>query len=304
MSQDINFKKISRKDLIEKKEIVKSAIENKDFGIIDKNVDRKDVVNVYDKTFFNQVMLNFESKQGINSCFINDFSDRTDSDMTSSFNVQIDPLNTCLKLVTGSNYGEYYTKDIFSNERASYSTINRFYLIVDADTTRSSSIRYYIVTDKNDVFPIEPNNKNPLEILDDGRIPNSVKIKVVINQGAGTLVNIKGMALLYNDNLIDSQIDVFRPDFSIEGIETPEDMVTLFRDPRNGDSLFKVESSTERVMLNYKPNGDLESLDIYDINANRMSSKVDMIYEDYTDSSNVTEKVLTRIRTRNSFSGS
>lgn len=304
MSQDINFKKISRKDLIEKREIVKSAIENKDFGIVDKNVDRRDIVEIYDKTFFNQVMLSFEGKQDANSCFINDFSDRSDSDMTSSFNMQIDPLNTCLKLTPGNNYGEYYTKDIFSNEKASFSTINKFYLIVDADITRSSSIRYYIVTDKNDTFPIEPNNKIPLEILDDGRLPNSVKIKVIINQGAGSLVSIKGIALLYNDDLIDSQIDVFRPDFAIEEIETPEDMVTLFRDPRNDDSLFKVESSTERVMLNYKPNGDLESLDVYDINSNRMSSKVDMIYEDYTDSSNVTERVLTRIRTRNSFSGS
>lgn len=301
MPQDINFKKISRKDLIEKQEIVKSAIENKDFGIIDKNVDRKDIVDIYDRTFFNQVMLNFESKQDANSCFINDFKDRMDSDMTSSFNVQIDPVNTCLRIIQGNNYGEYYTKDIFNNERLSLSTINKFYLIVDEDTTRSSSIRYYIVTDKNDVFPIEPNNKKPLEILDDGRLPNSVKLKVIINQGTGSFVSIKGLALLYNDSLLDSQIDVFRPDFTIEDIETPEDMVTLFRDPRNDDALFKVESSTERVMLNYKPSGDLESLDIYSVESNRMKSKVEMIYEDYTNGGNITEKVLTKIRTRNSL---
>lgn len=304
MPKDINFKKISRKELIERQEVLNSIVENENLGIVDKKVDRQDIVNVYDKTFFNDVMLKFESKQEVNSCFMNDFTDRNDSDMTNSINVQIDPINTCLKLIPGNNYGEYYTKEIYNNQTPNSSTMNGFYLIVDSYVTRSTTIMYYLVTDKNDVFSIEPNNKVPFNILDDGRLPNSVRLKIVINQGNGNFDYIKGIALLYNDSLVSSQLDIFNPNFNIEAIETPEDMVILYRDPKNNDALYKVESIKDTVMINYSPNGDLSHLDVYDTKSERMTSKVEMIYQDYTNSSNVTEKVLTRIRTRNSFSDS
>lgn len=304
MARDINFTRISRRDLVEKREIVKSAIENKNFGIVDKNVDRKDIVQITDNVFFNRVMINFESNQDANSCFINDFKDRLDSDFSKSYNVQLDPVNTCLKIIDKQTYGEYYTREIFSNESAD-STMNKFYLVVDQDVPKSSSVKYYIVTDKDEVFPIKANNKEALEIKAKENLPSSVRIKAYIQQGAGEMqVKIRGIALLYEDAYTKSQMDIYIPDFEKEIVQTPEDIVTLFRDPNNDDTLFKVESSTEKIMINYDElSGELISLGIYDIQTDRLKSDIDMIYEDYTNSNGVTEKVLTKIRTRHSTTG-
>ncbi|MGL6104598.1 hypothetical protein [Romboutsia sp.] len=301
MARDVNFTKISRRDLIEKEEIIKSAIENKNVGIVDKNVDRKDIVDVYDDTFFNKVMFIFENRQDANSCFFNNFKDRLDSDFVKSINIQHDPVNTCIKTGSDGPYSEYYTREIYTNSKAN-STMNNFMLVIDQEVPKNSAIRYYLVTDKNEIFPIQANNKTPISIKDNDSLPTSVKIKALIEQGAGQIkTKIKGMALLYEDDYISSQLDIFRPDFDREVIETPEDLITLFRDPKNEDRLFKVESSTDRTLLNFNKESELESIDVYSIKTNKKLSDTAMIYEDYTNSEGVTEKVLTKIRTRNSL---
>lgn len=300
MSRDINFTRISRRDMIDKQEMIKSAIEHKNVGLIDKNVDRNDIVEVSDRVFFNHVMLTFESNQEANSCFFNEFKDRADSDFSKSYNVQLDPLNTCLRLENKSMYGEYFTREIFSNEKAN-SKMNNFFLVVDQEVPRSSMVKYYLITENDEVYPIQANNKDALVLKHEDSLPKSVRIKAYIQQGAGEMqVRIKGMALLYNDDYISSQTDIFRPDFDREFVETPEDIVTLFRDPNKEDVLFKVESSQERIMVNYNDEGELSSLGIYNIKTDKLKSDIDMIYEDYTNSEGVTEKVLTKIRTRNS----
>lgn len=301
MARDINFTKISKRDLAERQETVNGIIENKDAGIIDKNVGRKDIVNVYDKVFFNHVMLALENNSKVNSCFFNDFSDRTNSNFSKSYNVQLDPLNTCLKLSDKGYYGEYFTREIFSNDKPN-STMNNFFLIVDQDIPRSSTVKYYLITDKDEVFPIEANGKTALEIKDKNSLPKKVKIQAVINQSPGEIkLKIKGISLLYSDSYISSKVDIFGPDFDREIVETPDDFITLYRDPKNEDRLYKVESSTDRTLINYNMNGELTSLDTIDVKNNKKKSDVTMIYEDYTNSSGTVERVLSRIKTRNSL---
>lgn len=299
MAIDVNFTKISRRDIAERQEMIENAIKNKNDSIVDKNVDRKDFNVISDRVFFNHVMLAFESNQKSNSCFFNDFKDRKDSDFSKSYNIELDPLNTCLKVKDRNDFAEYYTREIHSNNKIS-STMNNFYLIVDQDVPVSSIVTYYIVTDKDEVFPIEANNKVALTIQDQDSLPTKVRIKAYIRHGAGDMpLRIKGIALLYNDSYIDRQVDIFNPEFDREVLETPEEIITLFRDPNNEDRLFKVESKSERIVINYDQDGELDTLDTYNIRSGKLTGKTEMIYEGYTNSQGKTEKTLTKIRSRN-----
>lgn len=298
---DVNFKKISRKDLLEKKKIIESAIENKNDGIIDRNAYRQDLVEANDKSFFNHVMLLFESNQKTNSCFINNLKDRSDSDFSKSYNVQLDPLNTCLKLENKKEIGEYFTREIFSNEKAD-STMNNFYLIVEQDVPKNSIVKYFIVTDNDEMFPIESNNKNALVMKDNNKLPKSIRIKAYMKQGSGDMqIRIKGIALLYNDSYIEKQVDIFNPEFDRDIIEAPEDIITLYRDPGFGDRLYMVESPEDKINLNYDKNGELSFVDTFSKRSNKLSEKVELIYDDYLNSEGRVEKVLTNIRTKNAL---
>ncbi|MEG0153365.1 MAG: hypothetical protein RR744_09395 [Cellulosilyticaceae bacterium] len=301
MAKDINFTKISRRDILERKEMIDSAIKNKNDGIMDKDVSRSDLVVISDKVFFNHVMLAFENNQNTNSCFFNDFKDRTDSDFSKSYNTELDPLNTCLKVKNRDDYAEYYTRKIHNNNEMP-STMNDFYLIVDQEVPKNSTVTYYIVTDKEEVFPIEANNKVALSIKDQNSLPTKIRIKAYIRHGAGDMpLRIKGIALLYNDSYVDSQVDIFNPDFDMDVIETPEEILTLFRDPNNGDRLFKIESEVERTVIKYNEDGELDSVNSFNVRSNNLTQRTEMIYEDYTSSEGKTEKTLTKIRSRNSL---
>lgn len=301
MAKDINFTKISRRDIAERQDMINSAITNKNDGIIDKDVDRRDFIVNSDKVFFNHVMLAFESNQNANSCFFNDFNDRKDSDFSKSYNVELDPLNSCLKVKDRNDFAEYYTREI-RNDNEIPSTMNNFYLIVEQDVPRNSTVAYYIVTDKDEVFPIKANDKVALNIKDQNSLPTKIRIKAYIRHGAGDMpLRIKGVALLYNDSYVDRQVDIFNLDFDRDVIETPEEVITLFRDPQNGDRLFKVESEAEKIIMKYDQDGELDSLKNFDIRTDKLNGITEMVYEDYINSEGKTEKTLTKIRSRNSL---
>ena len=302
MIGDIGFTRISRRDIEDQKNAVREAITNNNVGIVDRNVDRKDIVEIKDSVFFNLVMTAFENNEKANSCFFSDFKDSSTSDLSVSTNIKIDPYNTCLRLYPGAKKGEYFTRQI-SSEYNKESLLNDFYLVVDEYLPPKCYIDYFIVTDKGESFPIIANNKIPLSILDKDSSPKSVRIKAVLKQNAGEHdLKISGIALLYNDSYVDKQVDVFNPEFGIDILETDEDTITLFRDPNNEDSLFKVESSKEKILLNYNKDSELVALNVVDKKTDAIKSKVEMIYDEYIGMSGVPERVLSKVRTTNSLS--
>lgn len=302
MTREVNFTRVSRRDIEDQKNAVREAITNNNVGIVDRNVNRKDIVEVKDSVFFNLVMMIFENNDKANSCFFSDFKDSSTSDLSVSTNIKIDPYNTCLRLYPGAKRGEYFTRQI-SSEYSKEALLNDFYLVVDEYLPPKCYADYFIVTDKGESFPIVGNNKVPLSILDKDSMPKSVRVKAVLKQNAGENdLKINGIALLYNDSYVGKQIDVFNPEFGIDLLETDEDTIELFRDPNNEDALFKVESSNDKILLNYNRDSELVAIDVLDKKTNAIKSKVEMIYDEYIGKSGVPERLLSKVRSTNSLS--
>ena len=294
------FTKISREDFNKIKEDKKSIEVGYHDDIIDRNISRKDIVDIYDKTFFNSVMTMFENNQLVNSCFIDDFSNKSNIDWTKSYGVQYDKLNSCIYLEDGVGFAEIYSRKIFTNNE-NESTLNNFFLVVDENIHRGCNVEYYILTDKNDEYIIKQNNKNALIIKDNLRLPQYVTIKIVIKRSKNTSNTpyISGISLMYEDEHTKDQLNVFSPKFTLQN-DDPDDLLVLYRDDKNDDVLYKVESSKEKTNLYYDDNNQLMYIDVLDIKSNLLKSRVELIYEDYINSKGVTERVLGKVKTINS----
>lgn len=292
------FSRISRDDFAKNIKTVREVQSGLTDNIIDNNISRKDIVNIYDKAFYNKVMLLFENNDDVNSLFIDTFDDKTEVNWIDTFGVAHDPLNSCLRVEDGSYVSEIYSRDIFTQNNTS-SKMNNFYLTVDAQVSHDDSILYYIETDKGDLFPIVHNSKVAFIIKNESQVPYRVRLKCVINRHLHSrhIPFLNGIALMYEDAYTKSQIDIFNHNFQLNTDED-DDMLVLFRDPKRDDILYKVENFKEKVDLIYDDDGRLALVDVSDLQSGGLSERVELIYEDYLNSKYEVENVLTKVKTR------
>lgn len=295
------FKKMTREDFQTIQEDQRSILLGYHDNIIDRSIQRRDVVDNYDMSFFNLVSQMFEYNQDVNSLFIDDFKDNSDIDLISSFGVEYDKLNTCVRLQNNVGLATLYSRKIYTNEPDRNSKMNNFYLIADDEVAHDCSIQYFIETDTNETYPMVPNSKTPFVIIDNSKAPLYVRIKAVIKRHkySSNVPFIKGISLMYEDEYTKSQLDIFDPKFELENND-PDDLIVLFRDNTNDDLLYKVESSKDKTMLYYDDNNQLMQIDIFDIKNGSHQSRVELIYEDYINSQGLTERVLGKVKTINS----
>lgn len=258
------------------------------------DITRHDIAEFGDNTFINSVKISFDNNKYVNSMFVNEIKDREYSDFYLSENVVYNSIESCLKVKDLTKNGVYYSVEKCTDETYK-SELNNFFLVTDEVIPTGCDITYHIVTNDNRNFLIKSNDTVPLIL----NIPcYSFRLRAYLSSNKINTPVINGFAILYYDEYVHKAYRLINVDLSKED-EDNSDTITLVRDRNYDDKLVKVLTDNTKIELIYDDAKDkrLASVQTYDLQTAVLKEESDMIYMDYTDSSGITEEVLTKITT-------
>lgn len=293
------FTSVSRRDLL-----AAESTANDMTLKISSDLNRRDVVDLGDGVFFNIAMFTFHNNKYTNAFFVNEIKDREFSDLSASYNIKYDLIESSITLKDPTTDGVYLSTKLCTD--TSYeSELNDFFLVVDEDIPAGCDILYYIITDRDKIYPIKPNGTTPLTINEVAERPVMFRFKAVINGNGIDHPSINSFAILYHDKFIEESYGLINPDLSNEtNVDTMDDIITLIRNPYLEDKLVTVLSSLETVKLIYETTGEkrLKTVSTYSNSGNFDKTEEDtLLYGNYQNSEGVTEEVLTQIAIKKDF---
>lgn len=251
----------------------------------------QDITRLDDDTFLNTAEISFDNNEYVNSMFINEIKNTDYSDFNASKNVVYNSTETCIKLNDVTKSGIYYSTEKCTDETYK-SKLNNFFLVVDQEVPTGCNIIYNIVTDDNRCFLIKPNNTEALML----QIPcYSFKLQAYLLSNKVKMPIINGFAVLYYDEYVQNSYGLININLDKDNSDT----ITILRDKNNEDKLVKILTDKTRIELTYDDakNKRLSSVKTYDLETGTLTEESDMIYMNYTDSSNIREEVLTQVTT-------
>jgi len=279
-----DFKKITKSD-------VEQDISTKKIA---DDITRHDIAEFGDNTFINSVKISFDNNKYVNSMFVNEIKSREYSDFYLSDNVIYNSIESCLKVADLTKNGVYYSVEKCTDETYK-SELNNFFLVTDEVIPTGCDITYHIVTNDNRNFLIKSNDTVPLVL----NVPcYSFRIRAYLSSNKINTPVINGFAVLYYDEYVQKAYRLINVDLSKED-EDNSDTITLVRDKNYDDKLVKILTDNSRIELTYDDDKDkrLAIVQTYDLQTAVLTEESDMIYMDYTDSSGITEEVLTKVTT-------
>lgn len=291
------FKKISLREMMGNR-VDEDPKSETTFKVSDE-VQRKDIVQMGDAVFFENVAFVFNNNRYVNTFFINEIKDKEFSNITDSDNVKFDLLESSITLVDPLSDGTYYSTEIMTDKNYK-SDLNNFFIVVDEDVPPGCDILYYIITHDNKAFPIKPNATTPLKM----KMPTtSFKLKAELITNGNDYPKIRSYAILYHDQFIEDSYGLINPDLSDKDDKGFDDLITLVRDPNNEDKLKEVVATVSTVKLTYDKDNDnrlckveeFRNLDDKKLSENRL------IYGDYLNSEGITENVLLQVSSKTQF---
>lgn len=278
-----DFKKITKADIEQDVSTRKIA----------DDITRHDIAEFGDNTFLNSVKISFDNNKYVNSMFVNEVKDREYSDFYLSDNMVYNSIESSLKVKDLTKNGVYYSTEKCTDETYK-SQLNNFFLVVDEVIPTGCDIIYHIITDDNRNFLIKANDTVPLVL----NIPcYSFRLKANLLSNKVNTPVINGFAVLYYDDYVQKAYRLINVDLSKD--EDNSDTITLVRDRDYEDKLVRVLTDNTRIELTYDDEKDkrLASVETYELQTSLLVEESDMVYLNYTDSSGVTEEVLTKIIT-------
>jgi len=278
-----DFKKITKADIDQDVSTRKIA----------DDITRHDIAEFGDNTFLNSVKISFDNNKYANSMFVNEVKDREYSDFYLSDNMVYNSIESCLKVKDLTKNGVYYSTEKCTDETYK-SQLNNFFLVVDEVIPTGCDIIYHIITDDNRNFLIKSNDTVPLVL----NIPcYSFRLKANLLSNKINTPVINGFAVLYYDDYVQKAYRLINVDLSKD--DDNSDTITLVRDRDYEDKLVRVLTDNTRIELTYDDDKDkrLASVQTYELQTSLLVEESDMVYLNYTDSSGVTEEVLTKIIT-------
>ena len=265
---------------------------------ISEEITRNDLANYSDDVFLNSVNISFDNNKYTNAMFINQIKDKEYSDLFLSDNIKFDSIEANIKAIDVTKNAIYYSIEKCTNEEYD-SDLNHFFLIVDQTIPDGCDIIYYLITDDNRKFIIKPNNTIPLTLVAPCK---KFKLSAKLSCNGIDTPSINAFAVLYYDEYINSAYRLInvnlQGDTSGGTEETGEDdIITLVRDNTKEDKLVTVLTSSTRIKLIYDDEKDrLSKIQTYDADNGVIIEEDELIYEDYTNSENITEEVLSKIK--------
>lgn len=162
----------------------------------------KNVITAHCIEFMNSVMFKFDNNMQVNSLFTNTNNEKKYLDLILSKDITYNEEETSTIISSNATSGDMYTTKIQSSVNPN-SFINDFSLIMNIYLPIGSTVKCYIITNKNEIFPIRANSPIANHIFSD---ITDIKIKIVMSKN---LMNespkIYGLAMMYFDKSIEDQ---------------------------------------------------------------------------------------------------
>lgn len=279
-----------------------TRISRKDFVNTKPKKENDVLIDTRDDIFYNQTIFAFENNAIANTFFIDTLNNKEWCDLALSKDIEYDEEYSKLQISNNNIVGEFYTFFI-ETEKDIRTEINDFFLIVDADIPVGADITYFIVTDKNEIFPIKPHSDMPMRIYDFDSIPSKFKLKAVLKaNNKHESPKIKAFAIMYFDQNIDDKLGLLNPDLSLPNSNDRllEDEIYLYRGG-DEDNLLMVESTNDRIELIYNDDNELIDIETYDKETSRKLDTTTLHYGEYVNSENEAERVLLKISSKKHY---
>lgn len=247
--------------------------------------------NVHDAQYMDKVLFTFNNNLFVNSLFANESNDKTYINFSKSNNAIYDENENSISVSTTTLTAEIYTSKITSTFGDGV-LLNDFYLTTDEYIPVGSSIKYYLVNQNNENYPIPQNSTiKPIHINSD--VANVTVRAVMTKNAMGESPILYGLCLMFFDPAVESSYGLYNPDLK-RFSSTVSGLTVLIRDRANDDRLFQIQESDGITSLNYSNNGVLSCV-IKDNTATGQTITDTLNYGDYLNSQGNTEVVLLSI---------
>ena len=264
---------------------------------------KDEMSDIKDSIFFHDVMTSFENNRLTNAIFICEIKDREYANLENSKNITYDDKYSQIQLNNGAISGIYETLFIKTNDNINAS-LNNFFLIADSTIPIGADITYTLVTNENEEYPITPGVDMPMVIYKKDNLPTKFKIRVrLFANNKKQSPTLKAFAVLYNDKYIEDKLGLVDIDLSKpEGNKDLHDDEIILNRGGNEDNLLFIETKQNRINLVYdKENDELSKVEVYDKETSRLKNTAELIYGDYVNHKNETERVLLKVKTKKHF---
>ena len=253
----------------------------------------KSIANLQNTTFHEKVLFQFDNNLYVNSLFTDELGDLRNIDIPSSKNIYH---NTEEQYITVSNevsISELYTTKIVSTLGEGF-ILNDFFLVTDEYKPHGTSIEYYIITDKNEVYPIKANDtKNPCTIHND---VTAITLKAILtNNTLNESPKLYAIAISFFDKGVEEQYGFTYPDIS-RYEQSSFGTTILIRDRALEDKLVKVIEPNVTTNLNYQNDGRLKIVESIYLKE-EVTVEDELNYGNYENSKGEIENLLLSITT-------
>lgn len=250
----------------------------------------RNINRLHDEQFLDKVMFSFDNNLFVNSLFANETNDRQYTDFTLSSHIQLNENERSIYVDNVSLSGELLTTRIHSSVGGGI-PLNDFFLVTDEHIPTGASIKYYLVSDNEEVFPIKPNEVKPCHMF--VRVMD-VRIKAVLTKNAlGESPKVYGLSLMFFDPAVEAQYGLTNPDLR-RFDEVAMGLTVLVRDRAQEDRLVKIIEPKGYVELYYSATGQLDR--VVTVNNSEGVRTTDTLnYGEYINSSNAAQTVLLSI---------
>ena len=253
----------------------------------------KSIANLQNTAFHENVLFQFDNNLYVNSLFTDELGDLRNIDIPSSKNIYHNTEEQYITVRDDASISELYTTKIVSTLGEGF-ILNDFFLVTDEYKPHGTSIEYYIITDKNEVYPIKANDtKNPCTIHND---VTAITLKAILtNNTLNESPKLYAIAISFFDRGVEEQYGFTYPDIS-RYEQSSFGTTILIRDRALEDKLVKVIEPNVTTNLNYQNDGRLKIVESIYLKE-EVTVEDELNYGNYENSKGEIENLLLSITT-------
>lgn len=257
------------------------------------NDNQKHILDLQNERFINKVKFEFSNNRYTNTVCYDQFVSLSNIDTSKSVNINYNTFLNTMEINDVSKHGFLYTTMIRSTVNPD-GILNDIFILDDVTLPAQSQIKYFIVNNNNEEYPIEPNDKLPFKLNNlKGFI---IKIELIPNEQKESPI-LNGIATVFYDELIKYGLDDFNAYLQDSDNTTIYGDTILIRNPENKDKLEKVLEPDRIYYLKYDDTTEKLSTVTMVKNDLSLSIKETLRYGPYTNSEGHTEDVLLSVHT-------
>lgn len=258
------------------------------------NIAESKLIKTQSEIFTDKALYFFDNNLYANSIYIDTYNDKSLIDVGESENIIISSKLNSVKIKDTSARGKI-SSILFKSTLGDNIDLNDFFIITEENKPLGTVIEHFLVTEKNEVYPIVQGNNKPLTFATPLKAFRIISYLYPSDEKESP--ELYGLAALFFDIAVESQYGLSNPDIS-RYEQTSIGVTTLVRDRAQQDKLIKIIEPSSTVSLQYAADGTdrLQVVETY-YDKDNIKVKDELHYGDYENSKGETENVLLSIST-------